>query len=51
MSAIEKGMVNIRRMERRDIDSVLAIDRKISGGGGSLPTEIWPLLSQEEHST
>lgn len=29
-----KGEVNIRRMARSDIDSVLAIDRKISGGQG-----------------
>jgi len=34
MSAVEKGTVNIRRMERRDIAAVLAIDRKISGGQG-----------------
>jgi ribosomal protein S18 acetylase RimI-like enzyme len=34
MSAMEKGEVNIRRMGRRDIDAVLAIDRKISGGQG-----------------
>ena len=34
MSAMEKGTVNIRRMGRGDIDAVLAIDRKISGGRG-----------------
>jgi ribosomal protein S18 acetylase RimI-like enzyme len=34
MSMMEKGTVNIRRMERRDIDAVLDIDRKISGGRG-----------------
>lgn len=34
MSATEKDTVNIRRMERGDIDSVLVIDRKISGGRG-----------------
>jgi len=34
MSTMEKGTVNIRRMGRRDIDGVLAIDRKISGGRG-----------------
>jgi len=33
MDRMEKGEVNIRRMARSDIDSVLAIDRKISGGG------------------
>jgi len=32
MSAIEKETVNIRRMTRGDIDAVLDIDRKISGG-------------------
>ena len=35
MSAMEKGTVNIRRMGRSDIDAVLAIDRKVSGGAGS----------------
>jgi len=34
MSAMEKGTVNIRRMGRSDIDAVLAIDRKVSGGQG-----------------
>ena len=34
MSTMEKGTVNIRRMGRRDIDAVLDIDRKISGGRG-----------------
>ena len=34
MSAIEKETVNIRRMLRRDIDAVLALDRKIGGGRG-----------------
>ena len=34
MDTMEKGEVNIRRMARSDIDSVLAIDRKISGGEG-----------------
>jgi len=34
MGAIEKGTANIRRMARSDIDAVLAIDRKISGGRG-----------------
>ena len=29
---MEEGTVNIRRMGRSDIDAVLAIDRKISGG-------------------
>jgi ribosomal-protein-alanine N-acetyltransferase len=33
MSTKEKGSVNIRRMMRSDIDSVLAIDQRISGGG------------------
>jgi len=31
---MEKGTVNIRRMGRSDIDAVLAIDRKVSGGQG-----------------
>jgi ribosomal protein S18 acetylase RimI-like enzyme len=34
MSTKEEGLVNIRRMMRSDIDSVLAIDRKIGGGRG-----------------
>jgi len=34
VSTMEKGLVNIRRMMRSDIDSVLAIDRKIGGGRG-----------------
>jgi len=34
MNAMEKGTVNIRRMGRSDIDAVLAIDRKVSGGQG-----------------
>ncbi|MFW6118418.1 MAG: GNAT family N-acetyltransferase [Chloroflexota bacterium] len=34
MSAMEKGTADIRRMGRGDIDAVLAIDRKISGGRG-----------------
>jgi ribosomal protein S18 acetylase RimI-like enzyme len=34
MNTIEKETVNIRRMGRRDIDAVLAIDKKISGGQG-----------------
>jgi len=34
MSTMEKGTINIRRMGRGDIDAVLAIDRKISGGRG-----------------
>jgi len=33
MGAAEKGEVNIRRMASRDIDAVLAIDRRISEGG------------------
>jgi ribosomal protein S18 acetylase RimI-like enzyme len=32
MSTIEKETVNIRRMTRGDIDAVLALDQKISGG-------------------
>ena len=34
MSAIERETVNIRRMLRRDIDAVLALDWKIGGGRG-----------------
>jgi hypothetical protein len=51
MSVMEKDTVNIRRMGRGDIDAILAIDRKISGGGGSLPIEIWSPLTREEHLT
>jgi ribosomal-protein-alanine N-acetyltransferase len=34
MSAMEKDTVNIRRMMRSDIDTVLDIDRKTGGGRG-----------------
>ena len=34
MNPAEKETVDIRRMARSDIDAVLAIDRKISGGRG-----------------
>ncbi len=34
MNPIEKEAVDIRRMARSDIDAVLAIDRKTSGGRG-----------------
>lgn len=34
MNPVEKGTENIRRMARSDIDAVLAIDKKISGGQG-----------------
>jgi len=39
MSAMEKGTADIRRMGRGDIDAVLAIDRKISGGRGLITYE------------
>jgi len=34
MGKAEKGKLDIRRMTRSDIDGVLAIDQKISGGKG-----------------
>lgn len=51
MGAMEKGTVNIRRMARSDIDAILAIDRKISGGRGLLLIETWWPLTREEHLT
>jgi len=39
MSAMEKGTANIRRMGRGDVNAVLAIDRKISGGRGLITYE------------
>jgi len=36
MSAVEKGNVNIRAMERRDISPVLALFKKMGGARGTL---------------